>query len=297
MKIKGLGPALFKKIAVITHRRSNATSKALQQVLELCRELSIEAILPEREIIKNPQLDADKMATVVPDLLDAKADLCLALGGDGTILRAFSRFRGMETPVLGVNFGRIGFLSAIGPADIPAGLKAILEGDHEIISLSLLELTHAGERYLAVNDVVVHKPDAGSVVHISYAVNGIDMDTLRCDGLVIATPAGSTAYNLSAGGPMVSLGLVAFIITAVAPHTLRSRPLVLGPGETLTITNESLEATAAIYADGRQEPGLEPGESVTVTLAPERARLVQATGSEFHRKLRDKFIMPPGHKD
>lgn len=264
------------------------------QVLKICEELGVEVLLPRREVEKYPQAGESAVAVVLPDIESQEVDFGLALGGDGTILRAFSRFRDMSTPILGINFGRIGFLSALNPEEIPSRLKDILTGDFEVVDLSLLEFTHGGRTHLAVNDVVIHKPDGGSVVHLGYAVNKVEMDSLRCDGLVAATPAGSTAYNLSAGGPLVSLGLEAFILTAIAPHTLRSRALVLSPGEPLTIRNETQGATASVYVDGRQEAGLDPGESIVISLSSRKASLVQATGAEFHEKLRDKFIMPPG---
>lgn len=262
-------------------------------MLALCRQLSVEVVLPQREVEKFPAAGEGGLATIVPSLHDQQVDMAVALGGDGTILRAFSRFDGMSTPILGINFGRVGFLSAISPDQIPTGFKSILEGGYELIELSLLELNQAGASHLAINDVVVHKPDGGAVINLGYRVNGIDMDSLRCDGLVASTPAGSTAYNLSAGGPLVSLEVEAFVLSAVAPHTLRSRALVLGANEEVEITNDSLGAIAAIYVDGRQEAGLEPGDSLSVRLAGKKAKLVQPPGAEFHRKLRDKFIVPP----
>lgn len=263
------------------------------QVLALCREMSVEAVLPEREVEKFPQAGEGGLATIVPSLFEEKVDLAIALGGDGTILRAFNRFAGMGTPIMGINFGRVGFLSAINPEQIPTTFRSMLEGGYELVGLAMLEVGHAGVTHLAINDIVVHKPDGGAVINLGYSVSGIDMDSLRCDGLVVSTPAGSTAYNLSAGGPLVSLDLDAFVLSAVAPHTLRSRPLVLGPHEEVTITNHSLGAIAALYVDGRQEAGLEPDAGVTIRLAPGKARLVQPPGAEFHRKLRDRFIVPP----
>lgn len=285
-----MGHKLATKIAIITHRRSEVTNEALAQVLDLCQELGVAALIPEREVEKYPQAGEGDRATVVPSLDGAAVDFCVALGGDGTILRAFNRFADLQTPILGINFGRIGFLSAIGPDEIPTTLRTMLGGEHELAELDLLEFTLDGRRHLAVNDVVAHKPDGGSVIHLGYRVNDIEMDSLRCDGLVVATPAGSTAYNLSAGGPLVSLDVEAFILTAIAPHTLKSRSLVLGPRDRLTITNESLGSTAAIYVDGRGETQLQPGGSITVALSPLKARLVQAKGAEFFEKLRDKFI-------
>ncbi|MHB1389825.1 MAG: NAD(+)/NADH kinase [Thermoleophilia bacterium] len=286
---QGLGHKLATKIAIITHRRSEATNESLARVLQLCRELGVEVLIPEREVEKYPAAGEDGLARVVSTLDGTAVDFCLAMGGDGTILRAFNLFADLRTPILGINFGRMGFLSAIGPEEIPTTLRAILGGEYDLVQLGLLEFNMDGRRHLAINDIVAHKPDGGSVIHLGYRVNDIEMDSLRCDGLVVATPAGSTAYNLSAGGPLVSLGVAAFMLTAIAPHTLKARSLVLGPDDRLTITNESMTA-AAMYVDGREESRLAPGAGVTVAVSPLKARLVQARGADFYEKLRDKFI-------
>lgn len=264
------------------------------QVLRLCRELSIEVFLPLREVEKYSLEDPGSLAKVVPLLDEIQVDLCVALGGDGTILRAFSRFADMGTPVLGVNFGRVGFLSAIGPEAIPDGLRALLEGGHELIDLSLIAMENGSERALAVNDIVVHKPDGGSVVRLAYGTHGIEFDPLSCDGMVLSTPAGSTAYNLSNGGPLVSLSLDAMVLTAIAPHTLQFRALVLGPDENLSIRNDTPGAAAAVYVDGRNGGRLEPGDSLRLSMAPQKAHLVQPPGADFYRTLRDRFIQPSG---
>ncbi len=262
------------------------------QILDLCRELSIEAVIPEREAEKSA-IPADAgLAAVVPSLMEADVDFCVALGGDGTILRAFSRFKQMSTPVLGVNFGRMGFLSALSPEDIPARLRRVLEGDFSLMDLTLLELRHGRACDLAVNDVVLHKPASGSVIRLGYAVGGVEMDTVSCDGMVAATPAGSTAYNLSNGGPFMSLGMEAFILSAIAPHTLRFRPLVMGPAQELWIINRSLSAEVDICVDGRDCARLPAGERLGIAISPRKARLVRVPGSDFHQTLRDKFIRP-----
>ncbi len=247
-------------------------------------------LLPEREVEKYSLGDMGGAVQVVGDMADAEVDFCIAIGGDGTILRAFSRFRGMQTPILGINFGNVGFLSAIEPDGIGEILRGMLRGEYELLELSLLELKHGRERSLAINDVVIHKPDGGSVVRLSYQVGEVELDSVICDGMVISTPAGSTAYNLSNGGPLLSLDLDACVVTAIAPHTLCARPLVLAPGRRLTVWNRSLGSPAAIYIDGRHSADMEPGSSVEVALAAEKARLVQQPGADMFRKLRDKFI-------
>ncbi|MHB9111466.1 MAG: NAD(+)/NADH kinase [Thermoleophilia bacterium] len=264
------------------------------QVLELCRALSIDVILPRREVEKYSLEDPESFATVVPQLDGVQVDLCVALGGDGTILRAFNRFAGMRTPVLGVNFGRVGFLSAIGPEAIPDGLRALLEDGREILDLSLIAMENGDQRELAINDIVVHKPDGGSVIRLAYGTGGIEFAPLSCDGMVLSTPAGSTAYNLSNGGPLVSMSLDAMVLTAIAPHTLQFRALVLGPHECLSIRNDTLGVAAAVYVDGRNGGLLEPGAALRLSMAPQKAHLVQPPGADFYRTLRDRFIQPNG---
>lgn len=232
--------------------------------------------------------------TVMPSLEDSGAELCIALGGDGTILRAFNHFRDMQTPVFGVNFGRVGFLSAVEPAVIDAGVEAVLKGQSEVFALSLIELTLHDERHLAFNDVVVHKPDGGSIIRLGYSIGDVDISSLSCDGLVVATSAGSTAYNLATGGPLMSLELDAMALTAIAPHSLCSRPLVAAGSDRITVRNESVSATAAVYVDGRDCGGLDPGDSLAMALSDKKARLLQLTGANFYVKLRDKFIRPTG---
>ena len=292
MKSDLQGLALVKRIAIITHRRPSAeTNDALLRVLDLCGRMSVQAVLTEREVEKYPAA-GEKEVRLVPSLDREEVEMCVALGGDGTILRAFSRFPGLETPILGVNFGRVGFLSAISPGEIPERLQQIFEDGHELVQLALLELNGSNGAILAVNDVVVHKPDGGSVVNLSYSIGDVDIDSFSCDGLVLATPAGSTAYNMSVGGPLLSLGLEAFVLSAIAPHTLHARSQVLAPGEEVRIRNESKGAVAALYVDGRLEDSLPPGESVTIRLSAAKASLVQLPGASFHRRLRDKFIKP-----
>lgn len=264
----------------------------MTQVLEVCKKLKVETVLPESEVEKHSLGTGDSYLSVVKDLADVEVDFCIAFGGDGTILRAFNRFRDMQTPILGVNLGRIGFLSAIEPENLSEDILPYLRGEYELMELSLLELELEGAYHLALNDLVVQKPDGGSVIQLGYQVGEVEMDLISCDGLVVATPAGSTAYNLSTGGPLISLGLEAMSMTAIAPHTLHSRALILGPGDTLRITNHTLGADALIYVDGRNSGGLAPDSSLTVSLAGKKAKLVKPFGADFYHKLREKFIKP-----
>ena len=155
------------------------------------------------------------------------ADIALVLGGDGTMLRALARFLGTGVPVVGVNYGRVGFLTAIPADDLEDGLRRVFAGDYRTIELSTLEVTVNGETRTAVNDVVVAGGTLGRMIELGYAIGSEDLGSQPCDGLICATPTGSTAYNLSNGGPVLVWGLDAMVLTFVAPHALDIRPLVV----------------------------------------------------------------------
>jgi len=261
-------------------------------VIDICRQRSIKIFLPDSEIEKYSLDPPGEGVTALASLKGSQPDICLALGGDGTILRAFNHFPGMQVPVFGVNFGRVGFLSAVEPSGIDSGINSVLAGEYETFELSLVELDLRGEKFLAFNDVVVHKPDGGSIIRLGYSIAGVDLASMSCDGLVVATAAGSTAYNLATGGPLISLRLDAMVVTAIAPHSLCSRPLVTAPGDQVTIRNESISAVASVYVDGRSCGDLAPGSSIDAAISPLKARLLQLPGANFYQKLRDKFIRP-----
>src|SRR3954468_14676805 len=172
------------------------------------------------------------------EIVDGKdADIAIVLGGDGTMLRALARFHETGVPVIGVNFGRVGFLTAIAADELEAGIERVFAGDFRTVELSTLEVTVGGEKRTAVNDVVVAGQTLGRMIEVGYAIGGEDLGSQPCDALICATPAGSTAYNLSNGGPVLVWGLDAMVMTFVAPHTLHIRPLVVPRGPEATITN------------------------------------------------------------
>jgi NAD+ kinase len=192
------------------------------------------------------------------------ADMAIVLGGDGTMLRALGRFLGTGTPVLGVNYGRVGFLTAV-PADaLEQDVARAFAGGYRTIELSTLEVTVGGETRTAVNDVVVAGGTLGRMVELGYAIGGEDLGSQPCDGLICATPAGSTAYNLSNGGPVLVWGLDAMVLTFVAPHALHIRPLVVPRGPDVTITNLTPNVETTVLVDGQPVGGLAAGERAVV---------------------------------
>src|SRR5207249_1558264 len=172
------------------------------------------------------------------------ADIAVVLGGDGTVLRALTRFLGTGVPVVGVNFGRVGFLSSMGRRDLEAGITRIFAGEYEIVELPTLEVEHPDGVGRAVNDAVVTSASLGRMVELEVAVGGEELGRQPCDGIICSTPSGSTAYNLSNGGPVLMWGLEAMALTFVAAHSLHARPVVIPPGSDVIVWNRTPEVKA-----------------------------------------------------
>jgi NAD+ kinase len=197
-------------------------------------------------------------------LQDGPADIAIVLGGDGTMLRALARFLGSGIPVVGVNYGRVGFLTAIRADDLETDLARVFAGEYRTVELSTLEVTVGGESHTAVNDVVVAGGTLGRMIEVGYSIGGEDLGFQPCDGLICATPTGSTAYNLSNGGPVLVWGLDAMVLTFVAPHALHIRPLVVPRGAAVTITNQTADIETTVLVDGQQVGKLAVGEEAVV---------------------------------
>ena len=218
-----------------------------------------------------------------------EADIAIALGGDGTILRMLAHLLGKGVPVIGVNFGRVGFLASIPPDDLERDLERVFRGEYAVSELPTLELDLNGERHVAVNDVVVTSSVLGRMVELAWAIGGEDLGTVPCDGMICATPSGSTAYNLSNGGPVLVRGLDAMAITFIAPHSLHARPMVVPRGSTVTIRNQTADVACAILVDGHRTAELEPGACADVYLCAQRTLLATLPETSFFGRYRETF--------
>jgi NAD+ kinase len=216
-------------------------------------------------------------------------DLAIVLGGDGTMLRALKRFLSSGVPVLGVNFGRVGFLAGVPQDDLEGGLQRALDGDLVTVELPTLEAEIAGERHPAVNDVVVASGLLGRMIELRWTIAGEELGSVPCDGLICSTPSGSTAYNLSNGGPVLVWGLDAMAITFVAPHSLHARPMVVPRSRDLEVTNKVVDVPAAVLVDGHQIGQLAHEDTVRIRLADARSLLATLPESTFFRRYRETF--------
>jgi NAD+ kinase len=273
---------------VLSHVRTDDTGPSLARLLALARERATVLRFDPDETRKHglaagPGVEVD--AEVSDDV-----ELCFVLGGDGTILRALRRYAGTGVPVFALNFGEVGFLATTDP-DGPATDEAIgraLDGRFEVLTLPALALRTPGGPHAAINDLAIHRKVGERVAQLAYLVGGEEVGSVRCDGLVVSTPAGSTGYNLANGGPVMAWGVEGFVVSFIAPHSLTARALVVAPEDVLEIHNRS-EGAVDVVLDGRPVGELGPGEAIAASFLREAADLAQIPGSSFYRRLSDKF--------
>jgi len=275
-----LGSAV-RRAAVITHGKPPTIGPALERLEKVAREAGVELLLPDEEIEKHGRED---------DGADVEeGDIAVVLGGDGTMLRALQRFLGTSIPVIGVNFGRVGFLASIQQNELESGLARVFSGDYRVVQLTTLEVEADGVRAHAVNDVVVLSSLRGRMVELGWAVGGEDLGVQPCDGMICATPSGSTAYNLSNGGPVLVRGLDAMAVTFIAAHSLHVRPLVVPRGLDLVIRNRTLDVRAAVLVDGHGVAEVASDAPITIRLSEQRSLLATLPEATFFRRYRETF--------
>ena len=222
-------------------------------------------------------------------------DLLLTLGGDGTMLRAARLLDGREIPMLGINLGRLGFLTCCGIDEMEKALRRVSVGDFQSSRRMMLEVRaldpqgQPRERWLALNDAVLHKGGFARVVGLRVSVDGELIASYAADGIVIATPAGSTAYSLSAGGPIVVPTLESILLSPISPHTLAIRPVVLPPTSEVIVEAVHAPDELLITVDGQVGTGLAPGEALSVRRAGSPVLLVRFQDTTFFSRLRTKL--------
>jgi NAD+ kinase len=274
-------------ITIFTRSRPEATAAPLARVIDLAVEAGVEVLVPAEEVDKHGLTERD--GTVLGAEPDADTDLSLVLGGDGTILSSLRRFAGRGVPTFAINFGAIGFLATVEADDLDGGVRRALSGDFDVRPLPTLNAGTANGEELAVNDISFHRMADGRVAELGYSVEGRELGEVRCDGLVISTPAGSTGYNLANGGPVMAWGVEGYVVSFISPHTLTARSLVVAPSDILEVVNRSQYEPVDMTTDGRHVYSAGPGDKVSVRFEEDVAVLAQLPAATFYRRLRDKF--------
>ena len=273
-------PGQIARAAVVTHGQPGQIGAGLARLETVAREHGVELLYPPDEAEKHG---------VEPTVDLSTADIAVVLGGDGTVLRTLTRFLETGVPVVGVNFGRVGFLSSMGRRDLEAGIARILAGEYEVVELPTLEVEHPDGTGRAVNDVVVASASLGRMIELELAVGGEELGRQPCDGIICATPSGSTAYNLSNGGPVLVWGLEAMALTFVAAHSLHARPLVIPPGADVIVWNRTPGVRAGVLVDGHEVSSLEKAAPAVVRIGAERSLLATLPEATFVRRYRQSF--------
>jgi NAD+ kinase len=275
-----------RRMTVLTHNRVADTGPALARLIEQAGKAGVTLRFDDEETRKHALAAAPGVE--VDAALRSDVELCVVLGGDGTILRALRCYAGTGVPVFAVNFGEIGFLATVEPEELGSGIKRALSGDFELLRLPAIVVGTAGSEARAINDVAIHRKAGERVAELALTLDGEDVGSVRCDGLVVATPAGSTGYNLANGGPVMAWGVEGFVVSFIAPHSLTARTLVVAPGGVLEIHNRSREALD-VSVDGRPLWEIPAGGTVRARFEDEVGTIAQLPGSSFYRRLREKF--------
>ena len=213
----------------------------------------------------------------------------IVMGGDGTILRISHRFSHLDAPILGINLGHLGFMADVPVADIYPSLTDLLNGAFSIDNRLVLEGTDGKKVLRSVNDIVIHRATNHSLVELAISVDGVYVNTFVADGIIIATPNGSTAYSLAAGGPILSPDLDALVITPICPHTISNRPLVLSTNRQIEIKYVSKYDPVEIRADGLDSHLLSTGSIFKVKKSGQSFKLVNLFRHEYFSTLRKKL--------
>jgi NAD+ kinase len=259
-------PPRVERASVLVHGRPERIGDARRQLEAVAERCGV-------EIVRSP----------------ADGDLMVVLGGDGTMLRALHLVLGAGTPCLGVNFGRVGFLTAVEADDLEPGLERAFAGDYSVVSLPTIETVGGDDPVVGVNDVVLTSSLLGRMALLEWSVDGESLGVVGCDGAIVATPTGSTAYNLSAGGPVLAWGLDGFVAAFVSPHSLHVRPMVLGRPHVLGLANRSDDVPVQVIVDGHIHGRLDPGAGLSLQIGERRAHLARLGGSSFFSRYRETF--------
>jgi NAD+ kinase len=277
----------MRTVTVMTHRRPAETGPALRELIAAARRGGITLCFDEEEMRKHDLVPGEGLELGASVLQDV--ELCVAMGGDGTILTALREYAGTGVPVFAVNFGEVGFLATVDPDGLPHDFDRAFAGEFETLELPSISFGRPEGSWTAMNDISVHRKPGHRTADLAYAVAGEEIGRVRCDGLVVSTPQGSTGYNLANGGPVLAWGVEGYVVSFIAPHTLTARVLVVAPGDLLEVQNRSREEEVDMITDGRVAGLLEPEGRVAIRFEEGRALLAQSPGATFYHRLRDKF--------
>jgi NAD+ kinase len=282
----------IQRVVVLTHGNPAVAAEELRQSLSFLAAHGVGVAAPPAEWDKHAEiLSASGVVSRVVEQTDLRdVDLCLVLGGDGTMLRGFHLTRDLNVPVAGVNLGRVGFLTTVLSDRLEEGLAALLAGQFTEHALLGLRAALGPSTFRAANDVVVGRGDRSDASSLALRINGVTLFEVLCDGVVVGTPAGSSAYSLAAGGPLLGISVDAYVISLVAPHAVGVRPVVAAPCDVLEIANMSSREDCSVDVDGQRSGAIPPGGVMEIMTEPGVACLALLAGDSLYHHFRDRLL-------
>ena len=288
-------------ILVVAHAKREDTVAAALRVVDALRAAGATPVLPAADHDEFVALD-ERFADVGllgTDVAIHDLELAIVLGGDGTILRAAELVRGSEAPVLGINMGHVGFLAEIDRDDMDAAVARVIDRDYDVeerLALSVRVKDAAGAvvyETWALNEATVEKASRERMIEVVIGIDGRPLSSFGCDGMVVSTPTGSTAYNFSAGGPVIWPTVEAIAVVPLSAHALFAKPLVVGPEASVAIEMlERTDGSGILWCDGRRSHELPPGARVVVRRSSRPVRLARLHPTAFTNRLVRKFQLP-----
>jgi NAD+ kinase len=274
-----------KTAALITHSHPPSASEAVAVAAKVAHELGWRLAATEEELAKHGAAGEGVDVTAEHTL----PDVCLVLGGDGSLLYALRRYAHTDVPVFGVNFGTVGFLAAVEREQAEEGIRRALQGEIESVQLPGLEVRVDGREKVGMNDITLTRRPHDRVAELSYRIAGEEVGHVRCDGLVAATPVGSTGYNLANQGPILAWGVKGYVVSYISPHSLTARALVVAPSDVLHVGNAAGREPVEVAVDGVKVADLAAGASLEVRFVDAVSTLAQLPGTSFYQRIREKF--------
>ena len=273
------------KYGIIDNLHRDLDKESLEKIFKGIKDTDLEIVInKEMEYSKSFKFPLKTKKELIE-----YSDVIIVLGGDGSLLETARNATETSKPFLGVNFGKLGFLADVKENEVLNRIKMIEEGNYYIEERIMLDAFYKNKKICALNDIVIDKGYSQRVLKVSVDINGKYFTTYTSDGLIISTPTGSTAYNMSANGPIVQPGVSAFTITPLSPHALAMRPVVIPDSSEITITAESSDNRMILSGDGQTNISIDSLKKISVKKAKTTAKFIKFEDSDFYKILREKL--------
>lgn len=270
------------KIALFPRMDTESSKKLANDVVQFLSERGVMVVMDDESAAA---FDLPPISSVNFN----EVQFLISMGGDGTILRLLQRYQKFDTPIIGINVGHLGFMADIPASDIYPSLTDLLEGSYKIENRLILSGNIKGNTGFAINDVVIHRSSNPNLVELAIKVDGGHINTFEADGIIVATPNGSTAYSLAAGGPILTPGLDAVVLTPICPHTISNRPIVLSPNYEIEIQYLSAYDPVEVVLDGINHGQMKTGDILKIKKHEKNFRIVSLSRHDYFATLRSKL--------